>query len=113
MRIVAAFARPEPATKRARREQHAAGLGTLVGVEHDVQKEPYCYRVVTFDLNDTRDRARLTPIGVDRTPLVCMVMYARRLDLIITRPKPRDMIGEYKAKRAAAARRRRAARAAA
>lgn len=111
MRTHAAFIRQGPATARARMLQQRAERSHLFGVEFDAWKEPYAYRVVSFDLNDARDRARIAPVGAQMVDRVYVVMWARRLEHVLAVPKPKqvDYIGEYKARRAAKRRARRAA----
>ncbi len=102
MRTLEAHGRKVKAVRRARELQRAAARSTLVAVERDMWKEPYSYRVVSFDLNNKRDRSYITPIGTQRVSGVYPIFFARRLALILPpAPPPRvpNLIGTYKTKR--------------
>lgn len=104
MRTLAAHSDKAPALRDARERQRDLSASILVSVERDYWKEPYSYRVVSFDLNDRRDRALIRPVGQERVNGVEVVMFARKRVFIVpavTVPlfEP-DLIGEYKARRA-------------
>lgn len=101
MQTLKAYDDRAAAIRQARVEQGNVERSVLVGVERDIWKAPYHYRVVAFDLNSERDRGMLGPVHTERLTGVVRVMFARRLTLIMSSPRPADVIGEYRAKRKA------------
>lgn len=91
MRTLESHTEKAPAVRAAHWCQEEAPSSVLVGVERDYWKEPYSWRVVSFDLHSARDRSYIKPIGAERVTGVEVIMFARRRIFVVPAIQPQTL----------------------